>query len=116
MNLNAARIVGNYAVLNDLTDNSVDGVSFEAEFNIQRLGLVENGDFDVTFLPVSNNILNEVQTLNFDQMELGESINSFIQVNLTSSIQAGDDIIYKLILNNGVFDKEYLISKTSKIV
>lgn len=112
MNLNAARIVGNYAVLNDLTDNSVDGDSFEAEFNIQRLGLGENGDFDVTFLPVSNNILNEVQTLNYDQMQLGESINSFVQVNLTSSIQAGDDIIYKLILNNGVFDKEYLISKT----
>ena len=112
LNLNAARMVSNYAVLTDLTENYIDGNSFEAEFNIQRLGLGENGNFNVTFLPVSNNILNEVQTLNFEQMELGESINSFITVNLTTNIQNGDEISYKLILNNGFFDKEYLISKT----
>ena len=112
LNLNAARMVSNYAVLTDQTENFINGDSFEAEFNIQRLGLGENGNFDVTFLPVSNNILNEVQTLNFEQLELGESINNFVQVNLTSNMQDGDDIIYKLILNNGFFEKEYLISKT----
>jgi len=112
LNLNAARMVSNYAVLTDQTENFINGDSFEAEFNIQRLGLGENGNFDVTFLPVSNNILNEVQTLNFEQLELGESISNFVQVNLTSNMQDGDDIIYKLILNNGFFEKEYLISKT----
>ena len=112
LNLNAARMVSNYAVLTDLTENFVDGDSFDAQFSVQRLGLAENGDFNVTFFPVSNNIANGVQTLNFEEMEFGESIDNVIPVYLTSNIQNGDEISYKLILNNGFFDKEYLVSKT----
>ena len=44
-------------------------------------------------------------------MNLGGTIEDDFTIELSSEIQDGDQVSYKLVLNNGFFNKEYLINK-----
>ena len=45
------------------------------------------------------------------QLQIGEIINDSFDISLNESIAEGDNIIYKYILNNGLFDEEIEVSK-----
>tara|TARA_B100000945_G_scaffold153319_1_gene122935 strand:- start:223 stop:1155 length:933 start_codon:yes stop_codon:yes gene_type:complete len=49
--------------------------------------------------------------INLNSLQIGEIIESSIEVNLNESINEGDSIVYKYILNNGLFEEEILINK-----
>lgn len=111
LNLNAARLVNNYAILNETTLYTIEGLSFNSTYDLQRLGISESGDFSVSFVPVSENI-SSVEAINYHNLlDLGETIEDSFLITLNSDINVGDDISYKLVLNNGSFDKEYLVTK-----
>ena len=49
--------------------------------------------------------------INLNSLQIGEIIESSIEVNLNESINEGDSIVYKYILNNGLYEEEILINK-----
>ena len=111
LNLNAARLVNNYAILDENTPYTIESVSFNTGYNLQRLGITEPGDFSVTFLPISENIISGENTNYYNGLELGQTTEGSFSIDLNNNINTGDDVSYKLILNNGVFDKEYVVTK-----
>ena len=111
LNLNAARLVNNYATLNEISSYTIEGLSFNSTYELQRLGISEPGDFSVTFVPVSDNISSVESVNNYNQLDLGETVEDSFSITLNSNINVGDDVSYKLVLNNGAFDKEYQITK-----
>jgi carboxypeptidase T len=111
LNLNAARLVNNYATLNEISSYTIEGLSFNSTYELQRLGISEPGDFSVTFVPVSDNISSVESVNNYNQLDLGETVDGSFSITLNSNINVGDDVSYKLVLNNGAFDKEYQITK-----
>ena len=112
LNLTAAQMVNNYATLKDITtSNFISSSSYSTSYEIQRLGIGGQGDFEVSFTPISDNITSGTNTNNHNQMNLGGTIEDDFTIELSSEIQDGDQVSYKLVLNNGFFNKEYLINK-----
>ena len=111
-NLTAAKMVNNYATLNDTSNSSfIDSSSFSNSYEIQRLGIGGEGNFEVSIIPISDNITSGTITNSYNQMELGEIIEDSFTIQLSSEIEYGEEVLYKLVLNNGSFDKEYFINK-----
>ena len=46
LNLTAAKMIGNYASLKDFTENFISSNTFSANFELQRLGIIDNGSFE----------------------------------------------------------------------
>jgi len=111
LNLTAAKMIGNYAILEDNTPNFIADTNFQSYFSIQRLGIIENGNFSISLIPVSTNINSVSSEINLNSLQIGEIIESSIEVNLDDSINEGDSIVYKYILNNGLYEEEILINK-----
>jgi len=111
-NLTAAKMVNNYATLNDTSNSSfINSSSFSNSYEIQRLGIGGDGNFEVSIIPISDNITSGTITNSYNQMELGEIIEDSFTIQLNSEIEYGEEVLYKLVLNNGSFDKEYFINK-----
>ncbi len=111
-NLTAAKMVNNYATLNDTSNSSfINSSSFSNSYEIQRLGIGGEGNFEVSIIPISDNITSGTITNSYNQMNLGEIIEDYFTIQLSSEIQYGEEVLYKLVLNNGSFDKEYFINK-----
>ena len=111
-NLTAAKMVNNYAALNDTSNSSfINSSSFSNSYEIQRLGIGGDGNFEVSIIPISDNITSGTITSSYNQMELGEIIEDSFTIQLNSEIEYGEEVLYKLVLNNGSFDKEYFINK-----
>jgi hypothetical protein len=111
-NLTAAHLTTNYATLK-FTNQSlfVNSANFDVDYEIQRLGLQEPANFTVSIVPVSTNIIGVGNPITHSNMILSEIQNNSISVQLSPTILQGDTILYKLILDNGSFEKEYLIEK-----
>jgi hypothetical protein len=105
-------MVNNYATLKDITtSNFISSSSYSTSYEIQRLGIGGQGNFDVSFTPISDNITSGTNTNNHNQMSLGGIIEDDFTIELSSEIQYGDQVSYMLVLNNGSFNKEYIINK-----
>jgi hypothetical protein len=111
-NLTAAHLITNYATLK-FTNQSlfVNSANFDVDYEIQRLGLQEPASFTVSIVPVSANIIGVGNPIIHSNMILSETQNNSISVQLSPTILQGDTILYKLVLDNGSFEKEYLIEK-----
>jgi len=111
-NLTAAKMVNNYATLNETSNsNFIDSSTFSNNYEIQRLGIGGDGNFEVSIIPISDNITSGTITNSYNQMELGEIIQDSFTIQLSSGIEYGDEVLYKLVLNNGSFEREYFIDK-----
>ena len=53
----------------------------------------------------------KVKKMHHLKEELGEIIEDSFTIQLNSEIEYGEEVLYKLVLNNGSFDKEYFINK-----
>ena len=104
-------MIGNYATLEDNTPNFIADTNFQSNFTIQRLGIIDNGNFSISLIPVSTNIESVSSEINLNSLQIGEIIESSIEVNLNESIDEGDSIVYKYILNNCLYEEEILIDK-----
>jgi len=112
LNLTAAKMVNNYATLEDTGVTYVgDQATVNSTFDIRRLGVSGTGTFTVSINPISANIAAVGNDVTFTAMDVLEEDNGTIQYTLAGGIEAGDDIVYELILNNGSFDTTTLITK-----
>lgn len=110
-NIAAAHLITNYADLKDTSSDYFNSFSGNFEYSIKRLGIQEPASFTVSIVPVSANILSVGNSNNHNNMVLLQEDTNSISFVLDNSIQSGDAIVYKLVLNNGQFDVEKTISK-----
>ncbi len=112
LNLTSAKMVNNFAELTDtapaFTGNSTTN---NAEFNIKRFGFNGNGNFTVSLNPVSVNIISAGNAVNFNGLDLLDEDSGSIQYTVSNDIEAGDDVVYELIVNNGDYDATTFITK-----
>ena len=112
LNLTSAKMVNNFAEVTDtapaFTGNSATS---NATFNIKRLGINGNGDFTVSLNPVSANIMSAGNPVSFNGLEILDEDSGSIEYTVANDVEAGDDIIYELVVNNGSYDTTTLITK-----
>jgi carboxypeptidase T len=111
-NLTAAHLVNNYAVAEDLQPLMIENQNGFLYYNIERLGLTGSGDFTVSILPVSSNIMSVGSTNSHTGMSLLQIDSDSISYFLNPSIQSGDLITYVLSVDNGLFTLNDTITKT----
>ena len=111
LNLTAAKMIGNYASLKDFTENFISSNTFSANFELQRLGIIDNGSFNIQIEPITSNIISTTPEININSLNIGEIINESFQIELNESTNTGEDIIFKYILDNGSFSEEIVVKK-----
>ena len=111
LNLTAAKMIGNYASLKDFTENFIPSNTFSANFELQRLGIIDNGSFNIQIEPISSNIISTTPEININSLNIGEIINESFQIELNESTNSGEDVIFKYILDNGSFSEEIIVKK-----
>ena len=111
LNLTAAKMIGNYARLKDNSSTFINNLNFESNFIFQRLGISNNSEFSVSIIPISSNIESVSSTITINSDQIGEAINDSFDISLNESIQEGENVIYKFLLNNGLYDEEITVTK-----
>jgi hypothetical protein len=111
LNITAAHLINNYAQINFDNDLYVSTQNFNVDYTIKRLGLKEPANFTVSIFPVSNNIISVGNPVTYTNMNLLEEQSNSISVQLSPSTQQGEAISYKLVVNNGDFDKEFYVDR-----
>ena len=111
LNLTAAKMIGNYASLKDFTENFISSNTFSANFELQRLGIIDNGSFNIQIEPITSNIISTTPEININSLNIGEIINESFQIELNESTNTGEDIIFKYILDNGSSSEEIIVKK-----
>jgi len=112
LNLTAANLVGNFATLLDTGSVYVETTSNDVNYSLQRLGLQDPANFNVSINPLSANILSVGSSNNHNGLSYMQTINSSIALNLNPSINSGDLISYEIVINNGLYDKIVAVNKT----
>ena len=110
-NLMGAKLIHNYADVKDILANNITESTGNFTYTIQRLGLGESGDFTVSVVPISANITSVGAANNYVGMEISELIEDGISYVLDESISVGDIISYKLVVDNGAYETEKIITK-----
>ena len=112
LNITAAKMVNNYAIVKDTGSLFVgENAEVNADFDIKRLGLSGTGNYTVSLEPVTSNIAIVGATQSINGLNILDSQSGTINYTLAGGTTAGDDIIYDLVVNNGVFDTKVRIRK-----
>lgn len=112
LNIMSAKLVGNFATLADNSPSIISNTSGYFNYDIQRLGLDNPGDFTVSITPVTANIQSVGSPNTHTAMTLGQLISDSISYTLDQAIQPGDVITYKLSIDNGLYITDQTITKT----
>ena len=112
LNLTSSKMVNNFAIPKDTAPLYVgETATADATFDFQRLGIAGNGNFTVSLNAVSGNITSVGAPVSFSNMQLLDVENGSISYTIAGGTEAGDDLIYELIVNNGTYDIPYTINK-----
>ncbi len=112
LNITSAKMVNNYASLKDTSPLFVgDDVVVNNTFDLRRLGVSGAGNFTVSINPISDNISAVGDPISFSNLEILEETNGTIQYTLANGTQAGDPIVFEIIVNNESYDNVTLLSK-----
>ncbi|MCT8341026.1 immune inhibitor A [Flavobacteriaceae bacterium TK19130] len=111
-NLTAAKMVNNYLKVEDTAPTFVgDEASINTTFDVQRLGVSGSGSFTVSLDPVSSNIASVGSPVNYNSLAVLEEGDGIIQYTLAGGTQAGDDIVFDLVVDNGSFESRTRVNK-----
>lgn len=108
-NLVLAHITRRYVVTSDLDPSTVATTTGNFNHSAYRLGL-EDGPVTVTIQPLQN--IQSVGAPVVHDLNIQESVNAAISYVLDPAIQFGDEIIYVLETNNGLWTRRDTIVKT----
>ena len=110
-NLTAAHSVNNYATITDIQDYYLTSTSGNFEYDIKRLGISGSSNFTVSIIPVSANILSVGASNQHNGLILLENRLGSISYTLDPSIGIGNNVEYKLVIDNGLYITEKIITK-----
>ena len=112
LNLTSAKMVNNYASVEDTSASFVAQTAASVTFDLRRLGISGSGSFTVSINPQSANISSVGAPISFTNLDPLETVNGLINYTLDASITTGDEINFQLIVNNGSYDQVTNITKT----
>jgi len=110
-NLTGAHAIHNYASVSDIDPLLMEDLNGDLNYTIQRVGISGTGDFSVSVVPVSSNIISVGSLNTHNNLEIGVEVTAAISYVLDNSIQYGDEIIYKLVVANGLSNTELEVTK-----
>ena len=111
-NLTAAKFVGDYTLLKDTSPEYLGStVDVSASFELTKIGLATNNDYNVSINPISSNIVSVGVPFVASNLNLFELVSSSIQLELASGTSTGDEIVYEIVVDNGIFLETQLITK-----
>lgn len=112
LNITSAKMVNNYANITDTSPLFVgDQATIISTFDLKRYGVSGNGNFTVSINPISANISSVGSPVTFNNLDPLEEVNGIILYTLIGGTEAGDEITYELVVNNGIYDNIILINK-----
>ena len=110
-NLSAAQVAGNSATIKDNSASVfIETTASNIDYEIQRIGF-ESGSFTVSLTPVSTNIITVGAPQPQNSMTLMEKRTGTITLNLNSNTAQGEEVVYDIVVNNGLYDKTTRITK-----
>jgi len=107
-NLTAAKLVGNYGVVDDISPAVTNEIENYAVFNLTRLGLSNTETFIVSISVLDEHILDVGDPISFNDMELLTTLTDSISYVLDAGIENGSIFKYLISLDNG----EFVVSDT----
>ncbi len=110
LNLTAAHLVNDFAILDDTNSPFIALSSGNLNYTLKNLGLNGLANFTVSIVPISSN-LNVGSSNQHNNLAQFVDVSGTISYTLDSSITIGDTIDYKLIIDNGFFTTEKIVSK-----
>ncbi len=111
LNLSAAHLIHNYASIEDNSAGTWSDLSGDFTYHITGRGLAGNGNFNVSATPVSSNITFNGGSHNFT-LDFGQSQEDSFSYTLDSGIATGDDIAFRITVDNGEDSMDYEFHKT----
>lgn len=109
-NMTAAHALNRFAILEETSTGLVSTLTFPLTYNLTRIGFAD-GDFTVSVEPISANIAS-VGTSNSHTLGRGELQVGELEVVLSEDTEAGGEVIFDLVLDNGNFITRQRIVKT----
>ncbi len=109
LNITTAHLVHNYGLAKDLSPELITQTQGEIEFSLKKYGL-KVGALSIYLEPVSDNIAWVGSPLNYGLASYEEVENSLPYV-LDSDIENNDEVIFNLVVDNGVFTHKQEIIK-----
>ncbi len=106
-NISAARLVGGYADVSDLSPMIIGDIVGYLPFDIKRLGL-SDGEFTVSIQPLDDSFVSIGDPITFENLEIMENAIDSIEYSLDAGIESGTAISYLLSVDNG----SYIVSDT----
>jgi len=103
-NLLAAQLVGNYATISDQSSFFIESTTTNIDYTLTRLGLQDPANFTVTVNPISSNIVSVGSDNTHNNLSYAQEINDNIQINIDGNTNFGEEVVYDLIVNNGLYD------------
>lgn len=110
-NITGATLIHNYGEATDDSALYVADTNGNFDYTLTRLGLGDPGDFTVSITPISSNIETVGASNAHNGLTISESVPGTISYTLANSIQFGDEVSYKLVVDNGLFTSEKVITK-----
>ncbi len=110
-NLTAAHLITNYAKVTANDGTYIAAINSDINFNIQRLGIKNPGNFTVSITPITSNIIGIGNAVSFTGMQLSEEQTAAIALNLNPSIAQGDLVEYSIDVNNGSYTSSETVSR-----
>ena len=102
-NMMAAKLVGNYGEVEDISPLITGETENQAVFNITRLGMFDTETFTVSIEPLDDFIVETGAPVQFNGMELLETLTDSISFTLDAGIEEGTAFSYLISLDNGDF-------------
>lgn len=109
-NLTTAHLVHNFGLARDLTDNFLTELDNEFNFSLKKYGL-KTGSLTVSISAVSDNISWVGSPESFGLLTT-EQVESSIPYLLDPAINSGEEVVFKLVVDNGEYQHKELITKT----
>ncbi len=110
LNLTTANLVLNYGTVEDLSPLFVEETTENLDFVVTRLGFMP-GDLTVSLTAVSDNVIVNDSDQSFS-LEQNETAEGSFNYTLDADIATGDEIVFVLGVNNGIFTRELTVTKT----
>jgi carboxypeptidase T len=113
LNMTALKLIHNTPQLTDESPSITSVINNNFSYQIKNLSIIDTpANFTVSIIPISSNIVS-VGTPNVHNnlIQLGTTTGN-INYTLNSDIQQGETILFKVSIDNGLYETEIIIEKT----
>ena len=110
-NMSAARLVGKYAIAEDLNPIVIGETEGYFKFNIKRMGLLDTETFTVSITPLDESIVEIGDAVDFQEMDLLEVRKDSITYLLDAGLENGTEFRFLLEVDNGLIKYADTITK-----